>query len=510
MGSVNVGNHIVRPNARAQQDGADDDLDDICKLHERIDADDGQRCVAAAEKRDGQRDEPSKYAVKQKRDERFAAGANGEVRDMRKCLNGQCCAGDEQKLGCKALYLRRGVVNERDKRRGDGDERANATMEVINKFMEENPNIKIEAEYGSSDGYHDKLATQLASGTAADIVQIDPETMPSFVSTGDYLLDYKDYDFDLSNFDPNYIGLRVNGNYDGKQLGLPTGIAGPALVVSEELAEKYGIDFNTQYTWDQFIEWGKKVHEADPDTYLLCTNKEYVTNLVFFTYMKQLTGKTIFDADSKEFNYTEEDIQNCLDLVKSLYDNNVCAPASYSSAYSNDDLQSDPNWIAGKYVCTFAYISTINVMTAANEGATYGTGYLPLLDGAKDNGWACNCPQVLAVTSTCKAPEAAMKFLDYFFNSDDAESTLACVRSVPPTEKAREICEKDGTLDPNMMTAANIASGYSGLTNDKYSSAPESKQIIADTIEAVGYGTTDPASAASDMYNQLSSYLSAQ
>ena len=93
--------------------------------------------------------------------------------------------------------------------------------------------------------------------------------------------------------------------------------------------------------------------------------------------MKQLTGKTIFDADSKAFNYTEEDIQNCLDLVKSLYDNNVCAPASYSSAYSNDDLQSDPNWIAGKYVCTFAYISTINVMTAANEGATYGTGYLP-------------------------------------------------------------------------------------------------------------------------------------
>ena len=283
-----------------------------------------------------------------------------------------------------------------------GDERANATMEVINKFMEENPNIKIEAEYGSSDGYHDKLATQLASGTAADIVQIDPETMPSFVSTGDYFLDYKDYDFDLSNFDPNYIGLRVNGNYDGKQLGLPTGIAGPALVVNEELAEKYGIDFNTQYTWDQFIEWGKQVHEADPDTYLLCTNKEYVTNLVFFTYMKQLTGKTIFDADSKAFNYTEEDIQNCLDLVKSLYDNNVCAPASYSSAYSNDDLQSDPNWIAGKYVCTFAYISTINVMTAANEGATYGTGYLPLLDGAKDNGWACNCPQVLAVTSTCK------------------------------------------------------------------------------------------------------------
>ena len=67
-----------------------------------------------------------------------------------------------------------------------------------------------------------------------------------------------------------------------------------------------------------------------------------------------------------------------------------------------------------------------------------------------------------------------------------------------------------GIFEPIQMTAANIASGYSGLTNDKYSSAPESKQIIADTIEAVGYGTPDPASAASDMYNQLSSYISAQ
>ena len=60
------------------------------------------------------------------------------------------------------------------------------------------------------------------------------------------------------------------------------------------------------------------------------------------------------------------------------------------------------------------------------------------------------------------------------------------------------------------MEARTNKNGYSGLTNDKYSSAPESKQIIADTIEAVGYGTTDPASAASDMYKQLSNYISAQ
>ena len=55
-----------------------------------------------------------------------------------------------------------------------GDERLAATLAVIDAFEADYPNIKIEAEYGSSDGYHDKLATQLASGTAPDLIQIDP------------------------------------------------------------------------------------------------------------------------------------------------------------------------------------------------------------------------------------------------------------------------------------------------------------------------------------------------
>ena len=41
---------------------------------------------------------------------------------------------------------------------------------MIEKFEELHPNIKIEAEYGSSEGYTDKLATQLATGTAPDII----------------------------------------------------------------------------------------------------------------------------------------------------------------------------------------------------------------------------------------------------------------------------------------------------------------------------------------------------
>lgn len=39
--------------------------------------------------------------------------------------------------------------------------------------MKKNPNITIEAEYGSWDGHYQKLVTQLAGGTAPDLMQTD-------------------------------------------------------------------------------------------------------------------------------------------------------------------------------------------------------------------------------------------------------------------------------------------------------------------------------------------------
>lgn len=384
-----------------------------------------------------------------------------------------------------------------------GDDRTAATMEVIDQFEALYPNVTIEAEYGGSDGYNDKLATQLASGTAADIVQVDPETFPTYVSGGDYFVNFFDYDFDFSNFDESYISQRVNGRFDDKQLGIPTGIAGAALLVNQDLADEIGIDLSQELTWDDLFELGKKVREYDDSMYLLCMNKDYMTNCVVYNYLKQLTGTTIFDDTNRTLSLTQEQLQECFDYVDRLYKEEVVAPASYSAAYSGDNLQSDPNWIDGKYVATFTYISTMEVMMAANENVNYSVGSLPILENAKSDAWFANCPQVMAVTKTSSSPETAVAFLDYFFNDDTAISTLACTRSVPPTEKAREICTNDGTLNELVMQAANLVSGMDGIPNDTIASSQEGKQIVIDSVEEVGYGATSPADAAANAIGLL-------
>ena len=386
---------------------------------------------------------------------------------------------------------------------GDNTQAA-AGGETAGKGGSSDENITIEAEYGGSDGYHDKLATQLASGTAADIVQVDPEVFPTYVSTGDYFIDYKDYDMDLSNFDENYISLEINGRYDGKQLGLPTGISGSGMLVNKDLADAIGIDFSQPYTWSDLIDMGKKVREYDDSMYLLCANKEYLVNMVVFNYGKQLLGKTFFDADTKTLNLTEDDLKTVYEYVKQLYDEEVVAPASYQASYTGDNLQSDTNWIAGKYVAAPTYISTIDVMVAANPEANYMMGQLPVLDGATEKGWASNTPQVIAITKTCEHPEAAVEFMNYFYNDDTALETLGATRSVPPTEKARKICSDKGILSEITMEGADIAAAMGGTPNDKISSSQESKTILFDSVETIGYGASTPEEAAADTINLLS------
>ena len=385
-----------------------------------------------------------------------------------------------------------------------GDERNAATLEVIEQFEQLHPNVKIEAEYGGNDGYHDKLATQLASGTAPDIVQVDPEIFPTYVYTGDYFIDYKDYDMDLSNFEESYISLPINGGYDGKQLGLPSGISGAGILVNKDLADAIGLDFTKKYDWNELIEMGRKVREYDKDLYLLCANKEYIANLVVFNYGKQLIGAPFFDSDTGKMNITEDQLKQVFDYVQLLYDEEVVAPASYQASYSNDNLQSDANWMDGKYVAGFTYVSTIDVMVAANPEPNYYLSQLPLLAGSTESGWASNTPQVFAVTKTSAHQEMAVEFMNYFFNDETAVATLGCTRSVPPTEMARKICTEKGVLSQYTMEGADIAATMGGTPNDKISSSQESKAILFDSVETIGYKASTADKVAADAINLLS------
>ena len=388
-----------------------------------------------------------------------------------------------------------------------GDERAQATLDVIDKFEQEYPWITVEAEYGSSDGYQEKLTAQLVSGTVADIFQMGTGWMPGYVeSNPDYFVDFNDFSgtFDLSTFEESI--LKNNGQFDGHQYGVPTGIAGHALLYNQVLADEIGLDFADAYTWDDIVEMGKKVKAYDSNMYLLTMGSSELNTMIIRPYLQQLTGNTVLVNETKKRGFEEADLVKVLNYIKTLYDEGVAAPMSTVIAYGAD-LGTDPSWINQKYVAAFSYSSTIETLVAACPDGTFAAGKLPIMDGAKDEGWYCNAPQYMCVSGASEHQEEAMMFLNYFYNNEEAAGILKTVRSVPPTSVGQKVCSELGILEGVAKDSMDIVQTYTGTNDLGLTTEEEVTAILQDAATQVAYGQGTPEDVAKATVSLLDNYL---
>lgn len=390
-----------------------------------------------------------------------------------------------------------------------GDARNAATTEVINMYQAENEGVKIAAEINSDSGYIDKVAVMLASRTAPDIMQQNVDAMPDFVSRGDFFVDLYQYPelFDTSAFDPNF--LHSFGEFDGKLLAVPTGIAGLAMVANLDTAEKVGIDTTKDLTWENLLEDGTKMHQANPDVYLVNVDTKILTEYVLRPYLRQITGKTfIVDAD-KSLGFTRDQLVEALTYIQKCYQNGVYQPANETATFRSQ-THTNPRWINGGYVYGYAASSNMNLLVEAIPGGNFTAVRLPLAEGRVNDGYFSDTPQYMTVYSGSKNVEEAIKFLNYFYNDPDAQLTLGTVRSIPPTSTARDVCMANDMLDPIVGLAVNYAQAMNGTSDKGYSTNSECIQIQEDAIESVAYGTATPEEAADKAIALLNDFLSRQ
>ncbi len=385
-----------------------------------------------------------------------------------------------------------------------GDERHQATLNLIEAFEKEYPNIKIEAEYSSFDGYNEKKVTEFASETAPDIFQIETGSGPEYYRNG-VLYNISDTEsFDFSNFNEDF--LAANGQFgSGSQYALPTGMAGSALIVNEELMKAAGVDLTQPYSWDDLIEMGKKVQEYDPECYLLSANTSYGTAFFIRAWMRQKNNLPILSEDYT-LNVTEEQFAECFEYIQTLYEEGVCAPAATKAPYSDQD-QEDPNWIGGKYVADVGYTSSTTVLQGANPDAKLIIGQLPLMEDRESDGWFNDCPQMMGIYAKTEHPEEAATFLNYFYNSDDAAEILGTVRSVPATQKAQEICTEKGIMVPLDKEAVDVSLQYNGTSDSGLTTSAEVTSILNDAYENIAYGEMTPEEAAAETVSLLEDYI---
>ncbi|MEP7054117.1 MAG: extracellular solute-binding protein [Actinomycetota bacterium] len=135
----------------------------------------------------------------------------------------------------------------------------------VDLFQKKYPNIKVKIQnQGQGQPHYAKLRSAMKSGQGApDVAQIEFQYVPTFSLTND-LLDITKYTAATKALYPEPVWNQVVR--DGKVYAVPQDIGPMAMLYREDIFKKNNIEIPK--TWAEFAEAGKKLHAADPKTFI--------------------------------------------------------------------------------------------------------------------------------------------------------------------------------------------------------------------------------------------------
>ncbi|WP_105614713.1 ABC transporter substrate-binding protein [Vallitalea okinawensis] len=379
-----------------------------------------------------------------------------------------------------------------------GESRHEGTLALIEEYERLNPNVKIKAEYSGWDGYYQKLTTQLAGGTAPDIMQIDQPWIYEFSKDKDMFVDMNTMDtINTDTFDQKFIEdfCMINDQV----VGLPTGINGSIMIQNNDALNKAGIDPNTEWNWDNILELGKKFHEQGGDYYLLTDGFVLVEK-----YVVQKAGDK-FIKDDYTLGFDVADLQEAYEYYNQLVENNVVIPESQLAAYSGKDFET-PNWIEGKVGLAVNWASTISAYIV-DENIEYDTSLIPIMDNTANTGIVVRPSQLIAVNNDCNQKEEAAKFVEYFFNNKDAALLLGTIRGIPSSYLAKDALLEAEELSPIQSKAIDLSVEKAGIKESVPMTNQQVKQMLKDMVQRVAYKDLTPEEAANKLVEDLNTVL---
>lgn len=131
-------------------------------------------------------------------------------------------------------------------------------QELIAKFEEKHPNIKVKTESSPYNQFFQKLDTQIAAESAPDLWLSDGVLVPKYAERG-VLKDLTEWiQRDLKS--DEYYGLDFNKDADGKYWGVPQGIQIAVLYYNKDMFDEAQVDYPTEdWTWDDLKAAAEKL-----------------------------------------------------------------------------------------------------------------------------------------------------------------------------------------------------------------------------------------------------------
>ncbi|MGA0616074.1 ABC transporter substrate-binding protein [Paracoccus sp. KR1-242] len=382
-----------------------------------------------------------------------------------------------------------------------GDSRHVATQKALEVCGAKHGHV-IKGEFTGFDGYLEKLTTQMAGGTEADIVQVNWPWLPLFSRDGTGFADLRQLKgLDLTQWsDADLDSASVNGILQG----ISVSTTGRAFFFNETTFQKAGVAIPT--SWPELEAATKTIKEKLGDDYYTFNAVKETAQLLVTLAVVQKTGKDMVDPKTNRVAWTPEELTQGIAFLGHLVEIGALRSQKEEASDGNVNLFEKPDWAAGKIAGSYEWDSTYSKYAdPLQEGQILKPVPMLHVEGAVTDGVYRKPSMLLSISKNSKHPEAAAQILNCLLNEPEGIDALGTSRGLPSSKVAAERLAGQG--EPEVRAANEIVVAASGPTVSPFNEHPEIRGIFIDTLEEYAYGQLGAEDAAQQIIDGVNDVL---
>ncbi|WP_353471755.1 ABC transporter substrate-binding protein [Salipiger sp. H15] len=385
-----------------------------------------------------------------------------------------------------------------------GDSRHVATQEAL-KACGAKYGHTIAPEFTGFAGYLEKLTTQMAGGTEADLMQVNWPWLPLFSRDGTGFADLKDLGaVDLSQYPQTDLdGVTVKGHVQG----IPVSTTGRVFFFNTTTLEEAGLTPPT--TWEEFFGAAEALRDKEGEDYRLFNAVSESAQLLVSLAVTQKTGKDMVDPATNRVAWTPEELTAGIEFYQRMVDTGAIQSRQDEAAEGNVKLYEKPAWAEGKIAGSYEWDSTyFKFSDPLAEGEVLTPVPMVTFEDAVTQGVYRKPSMLLSISKNSKNPEAAAEILNCLVNEPEGIDALGDTRGLPASKVALERLEAAGAIQPELLKAHEIMMASEGPAVSPFNEHPELRATFVDTLEEFAYGQVSAEDAAAYIIEGANDVLS--
>lgn len=293
---------------------------------------------------------------------------------------------------------------------------------MADRVNEKYPDIQVNLKTAPWTEYWSKLQTQIAGGSAPDIISMQSMRLPGYGSALAPLDEFikKDDSFKLEEFNSTII---ENTKYEGKQAVVPYDFGAMIIYYNKDLFEKYNIpEPKPGWTWEDFQEAAKSLSKDGNYGFIANGYPDFWFPMILSNGGKYLENGKYKINDPKNV----ETVQNLVDMIKE--------DVSPKMVATNNGSWSMEQWLKGNVgMVVDGPWDTLWY----NDSATFEFGVATIPVGEKDS-VSISAGSGFAVSKGSEHPEEAYKAITALTSLESQKELASAGRAYPALEGAQE------------------------------------------------------------------------